>query len=553
MPETSRAAGVVPAAAPTPAPPRGRRWFRSLYWRIAFGFVAMLAVLLVFQAVLFLWLTGRFTESAMSRTPQELADLVARDLSDALTDQPSLNLTQYVADRFDGAPLAFAVLMRDGRRASNKPGMLPPGFGERAGRRPPPGVAFGERPGPPRDWNDQDAPAPPPSARPAPPAGGRPPTGPIEDRGGRRRIGGRGGPGAPLHVSPIVVNAAQVGYVAVPSGPPPMEIVIRELGPTLIWWGLALLGLGSMAAALVIFRPARTRLRSLEQAARALGDGRTDVRADERGGDEVAALAHAFNQMAGELGERATALAAADRARRQLLADVSHELMTPLTAIRGYTETLAMPALSVDPETRARYFGIVDQETYKLEEIIGDLLELAKLEGGGATLTLEEVRVAELFGRVADRHAPTLLARGITLDVQAPGDLAVEGDLQRLEQALQNIASNAIRHTPDGGRVELRAAELADEVRITVRDTGPGIPAEHLPHIFDRFYKVDASRTTSGAASGSGLGLSIVRAIVERHGGRVTAANAEGGGARFEIVLPRTPGVHEPPADTPAG
>jgi len=305
---------------------------------------------------------------------------------------------------------------------------------------------------------------------------------------------------------------------------------------------------GSMTAALVIFRPARKRLRSLEQAARALGEGQTDVRADERGGDEVTALAHAFNQMAAELGERAAALAASDRARRQLLADVSHELMTPLTAIRGYTETLAMPSLAVDPATRARYFDIVDQETYKLEAIIGDLLDLAKLEGGGATLGAEQVPVSELFSRVADRHAPTLQSRGIQLDVRVPEELVVHGDLQRLEQALQNVASNAIRHTPDGGRVELHADAQGTEVRIRVRDTGPGIPAEHLTHIFDRFYKADASRTTAGAASGSGLGLSIVRAIVERHGGTVTASNAEGGGALFEIVLPRTGKVTEQPA-----
>jgi two-component system sensor histidine kinase BaeS len=212
--------------------------------------------------------------------------------------------------------------------------------------------------------------------------------------------------------------------------------------------------------------------------------------------------------------------------------------MTPLTAIRGYTQTLAMPSVAVDPATRARYFDIVDQETYKLEAIIGDLLDLAKLEGGGATLGIERVPVSELFSRVADRHAPTLQARGIHLDVRVPAELVVNGDLQRLEQALQNVASNAIRHTPDGGRVELHAEARGSGVRIRVRDTGPGIPAEHLIHIFDRFYKADASRTTTGAASGSGLGLSIVRAIVERHGGTVTASNAEGGGAVFEIVLP---------------
>src|SRR5262245_2266044 len=120
-------------------------WFRSLYWRIAIGFVAMLAVVLLLQAGIFLWLTSRFTESVSSRSPQELADLVARELSEAFTENPQLNLEAVVGQRFSDITQAFAVVMRDGRRASNKPGVLPPGFGERSGRRggPPP---FGGRP-----------------------------------------------------------------------------------------------------------------------------------------------------------------------------------------------------------------------------------------------------------------------------------------------------------------------------------------------------------------------------------------------------------------------
>ena len=510
-------------------------WFRSLYWRIAIGFVAMLAIVLSLQAGLFLWLTGRF--AASSRTPQQLADQVARELSEALTDSPALDLEKHVKERYDDIPQAFAVILRDGRRAANRPGVLPPNFGERPPRRPP----FGDgsfRPGPgPGPEGERPRFEPPPGDH-VPPPGDRMP--PPSGEFGRRRGGPGGGgrpPGAPF-ISPIVVNSAQIGHVAVPSGPPPMEVALRELGPTLTWSGLALLAIGSMTVALVIFAPARKRLRSLETAARALGQGDTAVRADDRGGDEVSALARAFNGMAAELETRAAALSASDRARRQLLADVSHELMTPLTAIRGYTQTLAMPDLAMDPPTRARYFHIVDRETYKLEAMIGDLLDLAKLEGGGSTLTIEPVAVADLFDRIAERHEPTLRARDITLEQIVPDDLDLDADLQRLEQALQNVASNALRHTPDGGRVELRAEQAGDQVRITIRDSGPGIPAEHLPHIFDRFYKADQSRTTTAATSGSGLGLSIVRAIVERHGGTITAANAPDGGAVFEFVLP---------------
>jgi signal transduction histidine kinase len=244
--------------------------------------------------------------------------------------------------------------------------------------------------------------------------------------------------------------------------------------------------------------------------------------------------------MADDLGARASALAASDRARRQLLADVSHELMTPLAAVRGYTETLAMPELSLDQATRGRYLGIIGDETQKLESLIGDLLDLARLEGGGGTLTIEDVPVKELFSRIADRHGPAIRERRITLDVRVqPPELAVRADGQRLEQALQNLAANALRHTPEGGRLTLAADAVPEGARIIVRDTGPGIPPEHLPHIFERFYKADAARSAT-RMSGSGLGLSIVQAIVERHGGTVTASNSPDGGACFEIRIPRS-------------
>ena len=136
----------------------------------------------------------------------------------------------------------------------------------------------------------------------------------------------------------------------------------------------------------MIFGPARRRLRALETAARQLGAGDLTARAPDRGGDEIAAVASAFNAMAGDLSARAEALAASDRVRRQLLADVSHELTTPVTAMRGYLETLTMPELTLDEATRARYLTIISDETNRLERLIGDLLDLARLEGGGGSL-----------------------------------------------------------------------------------------------------------------------------------------------------------------------
>jgi signal transduction histidine kinase len=494
-----------------------RVWYKSLYWRIAVGFVTLLAALLVGQAMLFLWLTDRFVASPSSRTPQQLADAVARELSGALADDASLDLEAHVRDRFADLRQPFVVIMRDGRRASNRPDVLPRGFPVAVGRgRPGPGGAR-------RNLPDM------------PTADGQRRTQPDGAR--RPRAGGRGGPA--YFSAPIVVSNAQVGFVAVPAAPPPIWLLLRELGPTLTWSGLVLLAVGAVVTAALIFRPAHKRLRSLEETARALGEGRTDVRANDAGGDEVAALARAFNRMASDLETRAGALAASDAARRQLLADVSHELMTPLTAIRGYVQTLAMPELNADEPTRQRYLDIVDQETYKLEAMIGDLLDLARLEGGGGSLAIEPVGVAELFRRIADRHGPSIRAKRLSFDVAiVPEDLAVRGDPHRLEQALQNIAANAIRHTPDGGRVELHGERRGERIRIAVRDTGPGIREEHLRHVFDRFYKADPSRAATSTQSGSGLGLSIVRAIVQRHGGTVSAVNAPGGGALFELMLP---------------
>jgi two-component system, OmpR family, sensor kinase len=531
-------------------------WYRSLYWRIAFGFVALLAVVLILQVLIFLWLTDRIVGPS-SKSPHQLATNVAAEIAPDLAADSTLRLEPYLRDKFGHIYQPFLVVLNDGRFGSNRFDRLPPGFARallsrmrRSGRPGDPGRSgepwrsgesgrggpFEGRGGPPEPPPDgrgsrPDYPGPPPGPRgdrpPEPRMGERPPD--AEGRGGGRRF----------ESAPITVGGEEVGLVIVPTEAPPVFVAVREMGPTLAWFALGLLGVGAAVTALVIFRPTHNRLRALERAASALGQGQTDVRAVEGGGDEVSSLARTFNRMAEDLDARATALSASDRARRQLLADVSHELMTPLTAIRGYTETLGMSDLQLDEPTRERYLAIIGEETRKLEELIGDLLDLARLEGGGGTLDFKDVAISELFGRVVDRHGPTIRDRRITVVPRIePADLGVRGDPQRLEQALQNLASNALRHTPEGGTIELGASIGADGVHIRVADSGPGIPTEHLARVFDRFYKVDPSRSVSSTASGSGLGLSIVQAIVERHGGRITASNGAKGGAIFEIVLP---------------
>jgi two-component system OmpR family sensor kinase len=504
-----------------------RRWYRSLYWRIALGLIAFLALMLIAQGALFLWSTDRIAGSMPARSPRRLAFIVASDVSAALEAEPALDLSEYIRDEYGHVFQPFLVLMYDGRTVSNHgeawatPELvaalrteaerfgpqvrfrrLPPGRSSDAARRLPGG--------------DDDQSRPPAFSR-------------------RRAEYAR-----------IFTSGTPVGTVAVVAGGPPFRLVVRELGPVMGLVGGGVLLVGTSLIALLVFGPARRRLRQVQQATVRLGAGDLTARVPEHGGDEVAEVAASFNQMADELAARARALEASDKARRQLLADVSHELMTPLTAMRGYVETLSMHEVPLDAATRARYLAIVGEETHRLERIIGDLLDLARLEGGGTPLKRDAVSVQSLFERVRARHGRECEARGIRLVSQvSPGAEIVEGDVDRLEQALQNLAANALRHTPDGGEVALSAEPInglateaqgakAGSVRIRVRDNGTGIPVEHLPLIFDRFYKVDTARRQTG---GSGLGLSIVKAIVEQHGGSVSAHNDHG--AVFEIALPR--------------
>ena len=518
----------------TPTP----RWYRSLYWRIALGLVAFLALMLAAEAGLFLWLTDTIAGSFPARSPRRLAVLVASDVGAALSANGNLALEPYIREQYGDALQTFVVIMDDGRTVANHED-VPPALVEAAreeieflesiGRR-----RFGPRrdprgqfPGAPQRPRREGGPPPDPrldgprgdGAGPQPDDPGRP--GPVLRRRARES-------------APILVGDMPIGRVVVLPGGPPFSRVLRRFGPqmALVAGGVFIVGAGLIA--LIIFGPARRRLKDVQVATERLGAGDLTARAPEQGGDEVTSLARAFNKMAEELTVRARALEASDTARRQLLADVSHELMTPLTAMRGYIETLAMSELQLDDKTRERYLAIVTEETHRLERIIGDLLDLARLEGGGTSIRHDRIDVASLFARVAARHERELRERSIRLvDVIESGADQILGDRDRLEQALQNLAANALRHTPEGGEIRLTSARTAAGSVLTVRDTGPGIPREHLPLIFDRFYKVDASRK---AAGGSGLGLSIVKAIVERHGGTITARND--GGAVFEITLP---------------
>ena len=514
------------------------RWYKSLYWRIAIGFVLCLAGMLVVQAMLFVWIIPVSGPTVPAR-PERFAQTVATDVAEALDTDASLDVVQFVRSQFGRTALPFLVLMNDGRVVDNAGVLSDPLMRAAQARL--------ERRGPDPDRPDPRGPGG--RVGPGGPGGrgwdGR--GGPdFFDRGGRgfdRR--GRGDPGfGPLRLiaTPIVVKDQREGVVVV-SPTAPFGFLLRRFAPTLTLIATSVLVVGALFAAVVIFGPARRRLRQVEDAARRLGAGDLAARAPARGGDEVAAVATAFNAMADDLGARAEALAASDRVRRQLLADVSHELTTPVTAMRGYLETLTMPEFDLDDGTRARYLGIISDETGRLERIIGDLLDLARLEGGGGSLVVADVSVEQLFARVVARHERACREAGVRMSTSIePGAETLPGDRDRLEQALQNLAANALRYAPAGSAIELHARRRDNEVTITVSDEGPGITPEHLPHIFDRFYKAEGSRSVrapgSASPDGSGLGLSIVKAIVERHGGQVSI-DSQPGRTVFSLQFPR--------------
>jgi histidine kinase len=221
--------------------------------------------------------------------------------------------------------------------------------------------------------------------------------------------------------------------------------------------------------------------------------------------------------------------------RRQLLGDVSHELRTPLTAIGGYMEGLIDGVLPATPET----YEQVRHEALRLGRLVDDLQELSRVESGSFQLDLRPLALSAPLATAAKRLSRLFDEKGVGLSLNLPADLQpVLADEDRLTQVLTNLLGNALAYTPAGGEVSVSAQRVGGEVRVSVKDSGVGIPPEHLTHIFDRFYRVDKSRSR-GAGGGSGIGLTIARRLVEAHGGRIWAeSEGENKGSVFIFTLP---------------
>jgi signal transduction histidine kinase len=231
-------------------------------------------------------------------------------------------------------------------------------------------------------------------------------------------------------------------------------------------------------------------------------------------------------------------LAHSTELRRQMTADIAHELRTPLSVILGYTEALSEGKLSGTDET----FDVMHDEAQQLQRLIEDLRTLSLADAGELPLMVQSVSPEGLLERVAIAHTPRAQEKGVSIQVEAPPDLPpIAVDPDRVAQVLSNLVSNALRHTPQGGRVRLIAERDGADIRLSVADTGPGIAADDLPHIFQRFYRADQSRYP--VEGQTGLGLAIAKSLVEAHGGAISVESVQGEGSTFTITLPVEPGA----------
>jgi two-component system sensor histidine kinase BaeS len=302
----------------------------------------------------------------------------------------------------------------------------------------------------------------------------------------------------------------------------------------LIFAGALALTVGIVASVLLARSIARPLAR-LTTAAGNINAGNLDARLPEMGDDEVGHLGRAFNATL----ER---LAATYAAQRALLANIAHELRSPLTSIRGYAQALRDGTAS-EPTAQATALTVIDEEAQRMTTLVNQVLQLARLESGQLVMQLEPVALLPLLERLRRATLPQAQAGGVEVTIAAPPTLGLTADAELLTQALSNLLTNALRHTPSGGRVSVTASTFVGndgvrQARVAVSDTGAGIPPDQLKHVFERFQRGADADDAAGGPRRFGLGLAITREIVRQHGGTLTVSSAPGAGTTFALHLP---------------
>ena len=342
---------------------------------------------------------------------------------------------------------------------------------------------------------------------------------------GTRRLAGEG---LTLYAAvPLLKNQVTSGAVLVSANVADVEKSLADLRRQMLWV-LVMAGLVAMLLGLALAQWLSSPLERLHRAASALTKGRLETRVVPGGSREVAALGTRFNAMAEELGRM-------DEQRRLFVAAASHEMRTPVASVRALAEAL-LSDTSGNVALYKEYLGDIVTECEHAGHLVDRMLELARLEG--RTGSLDATMDACAAVRVAvSQVRPLAQAKELQLEVDAPEELLLFGESWLLEAAVRNLVENAVKYTPAGGHVAISVTEAGGEIRVAVSDTGPGIPPEHLPHLFERFYRVEKSR--SRATGGVGLGLTIAHRAVAGLGGRIDVASEPGRGSTFTVILPQ--------------
>ena len=302
---------------------------------------------------------------------------------------------------------------------------------------------------------------------------------------------------------------------------------LREIQMKILGW-LTVVALIVIVMSSLVLRTITKPVGELREGIAKMSGGDFSARVNVRGKNEFAELATAFNGMSEKL-------EALDRSRNLFVSNASHELKTPLSTMKILIETILYQD-PIDPGMTREFLSDVNKEIDRLNRIVSDLLTLVNIDSGGMKLSLSDVDLHELLLEQVKRLAPLARENGIELECSAKEALETSGDAVKLQQVIYNVIDNAIKYTPRGGSVQASLIRSGRRAIIRVTDTGIGIPQADLPHVFDRFYRVDKAR--SRATGGTGLGLSIVKQIVALHGGTITAESEEGKGSTFTIDLP---------------
>jgi len=307
-----------------------------------------------------------------------------------------------------------------------------------------------------------------------------------------------------------------------PFSPTPVS---EAVGRFLLWGGLLAVAVAALFTWL-LSRRILAPVKVLTHSTRRLGKGDLSERVQVKDKGELGELAEAFNSMADSL-ERAEQL------KRSMVADIAHELRTPLSNLRSYLEAVRDGVKKPDEET----IRTLDEESALLARLVDDLQELSLADAGELKLVCRRENVVELVRRTVTGLQPTVAAKGLSLAVNLPDGLpTVMVDAHRISEVLRNLLENAVAHTPSGGSISVEAGEEDGWVKVVITDTGEGIPHDDLPSIFERFYRVDRSRAR--ATGGRGLGLTITKRLVEAHGGKIDASSELGKGSRFSFTVP---------------